>query len=134
MHNYILQDWITIRGTSSSTVITQGESGYLDLAPYQDVTFWIDCRESSGGTVTMNFQTSPTKEDFLFQAANLSTTPSSPITMSTTTSSSNPYRVVLASNPNVPLARYVRWQLTGPSSTPWDVTFRVLVQANALGL
>jgi len=134
MHNYVLQEWITIRGTSSSTTITQGESGYLDLAPYQDVIFWILCMEASpsASTVYMNFQTSPTKEDYLFQP--LSTSPTSPIAMNTSTSSSNPYKVLLVNTPNIPLARYVRWQLSGPSATPWDVTFRVLVQANALGL
>jgi hypothetical protein len=38
--------------------------------------------------------------------------------------------VMLASA--VPLARYVRWQLTGTAT--WDTTFRVFVSANAPGL
>jgi hypothetical protein len=133
MHSYLLQDWITIRGTSTSTVITQGEVGWLDLAPYQDVNFWIDCRETVGGSVYLNFQTSPTKEDFLFQAGAMFG--ATAILMGTTTAASNPWRVLLTQAANkVPLARYVRWQLTGPATTPWDVSFRVLVTANALGL
>ena len=46
MHSYILQDWITIRGAAGVTTVTQSESGWLDLSPYQDLTFWIDTRES----------------------------------------------------------------------------------------
>jgi hypothetical protein len=126
MHNYILQDWITIRGASSTTV-TQSESTYLDLAPYQDILFYLDCRELTGSTPTIAFQTSPTKEDFLFQACVAA--------FNLTTSPSNPYRVILnaSSTPSVPLARFVRWQIAGPAST-WDATFRVLVACNALGL
>jgi hypothetical protein len=124
MRSYVLQDWITIRGVASG-VVTQGESGWLDLAPYQDVSFWLDCREVFGSTPQIAFQTSPNKEDGLFQAMvgpiNLTLTPS------------NPYRVLLTQNPTVPLARWVRWQLTGPAGA-WDATFRVLAACNALGL
>ncbi len=124
MHSYVLQDWITIRGTSGAT-IAQGESGWLDLAPYQDVNFWLDVREFSGATPSITFQTAPIKEEALF--VNMFAT-STPLTLSP----SNPYRVLLF-NATVPVARYVRWLLTGPASA-WDTTFRVLVAANALGL
>ena len=127
MHNYVLQEWITIRGISLTPgqVITQGESGWLDLAPYQDVSFWLDCREFTGTTPSIAFQTSPNKEDFLFQTMT---------SVTLTTSPSNPYRNLLGQNPNIPLGRFVRWQLTGPSGAAWDCTFRVLVSCNALGL
>jgi hypothetical protein len=64
MHAFMLQDWITIRG--SVTTITQGEDGWLDLTAYQDLVFWVDCREVTGTTPAISFQTSPTKDESLF--------------------------------------------------------------------
>ena len=127
MHSFILQDWLTIRGVAATPgqIITQGESGWLDLAPYQDVSFYLDVREFSGATPTIVFQTAPIKEDGLFQnmlgAINLTLTPA------------NPYRVPITTA-SCPVARYVRWQLQGPSGGAWDTTFRVLLAADALGL
>jgi hypothetical protein len=130
MHSYVLQDWITIRGQSASQVIAQGESAWLDLAPYQDLSLWLDVREVSqtSPAVLMQFQTAPFKEEGLFQAM-LATA------ISITLAPSNPYRVPITTTA-CPVARYVRWQLTGPTSgtLPWDVTFRVLCAADALGL
>ena len=121
MQPYILQDWTTIR--SAQATVTQGEGGWLDLAPHQDVQFYVDVREQSGASAPNIFlQTSPNKEDVLFQ------------TMVTVASNSvaNPYVVKLSATPTVPLARYVRWQLSMISGGTWDVTFRVLVGANTL--
>ena len=124
MHSYILQDWTTIRAASG--LVTQGESGWLDLAPYQDVMFWVDVREYSGTTAPhILFQTAPIKEDGLFTSV---AGGMADVTLSSVT---NPTRVLITSS--VPIARYVRWQLSGPGSA-WDATFRVLVAANALGL
>lgn len=129
MHSYILQDWITIRGAAGVTTVTQSESGWLDLSPYQDVTFWIDAREFTGTTTpTLSFQTSPTKDEVLFQ------TMGSPVPLVlTTTTIAAPTNVFLASAA-VPVARYVRWLLSGPAAGGWDATFRVMVGANAHGL
>ena len=55
------------RGASSVSTITQEEDGWLDLGPYQDVTFWIDTK-SSTNTPTITFQTAPGKDDVLFVA------------------------------------------------------------------
>ena len=127
MQNYVMQDWITIRG-SSNTPVTQGEIGWLDMSAYQDINFWVDVREFSGSTTpTLYFQTSPNKEDLLFAAP-----AGAMASLTLTLTPSNPYRVLLATA-SVPIARYVRWQLIGPNSA-WDATFRVLVTANALGL
>ena len=125
MRSFVLQDWITIRG-AASTNVTQGESDWLDLAPYQDISIYLDVREvtPSVGSPTMHFETSPNKEDVLFQDM------VSPFTIST--SPSNPYRVAITTA-QCPVARYVRWRIVAPASL-WDATFRVLVSADALGL
>jgi hypothetical protein len=122
MHAFILQDWTTIRGGSSVTTITQGESGWLDLTPYQDLYFWLDVREASG-TPSIAFQTSPTKDDSLFTA----------IVAATTMTSSGSPAIVKAplSSATIPVARFVRWQINGTPT--WDATFRVIVSANSPG-
>ena len=121
MQPYILQDWITVRG--SVTTFTQGEAGWLDLAPHQDVVFYLDVREVTGTTPTITYQTSPNKEDVLFQNM---VTPFNLVAGNPTVTS-----IRLNASPAVPLARYVRWQITGPAGT-WDATFRVLAVANTL--
>jgi hypothetical protein len=123
MHAFILQEWITIRG--SVTTVTQGEDGWLDLTAYQDLVFWVDCREVTGTTPAIAFQTAPTKDDSLFTnviaSANLVAASTPAVT-----------KALLASA-TVPVARYLRWQITGPAGT-WDATFRVLIAANSPGM
>jgi hypothetical protein len=122
MHAFILQDWTTIRG--GVTTVTQGESEWLDLTAYQDVVFWVDCREASGSP-SIQFQTSPTKDDSLFMnmmsSATSLTAATAPVIVKATLSA--------ATNP---LARFVRWSITG--TVTWDATFRVLVAANSPGM
>jgi hypothetical protein len=125
MHTFILQDWTTIRGATSTSII-QGESGWLDLTAYQDCVFWIDTREITGTTVTMTLQTSPSKDEILFSTM----VTAFQLALSTTSATVKP--ALLASAPT-PLARFVRWQLTGPAVT-WDATFRILVAANSPGM
>jgi hypothetical protein len=124
MHSFILQDWTTIRGTTGATIY-QGEAGYLDLAPYQDVSFYLDIREFTGSTPQIGFETAPFKEDVLFKDM------IAPFNV--LLSPANPYRIPITTS-STPVARYVRWKLIGPAVTPWDVTFRVLVAADGLGL
>jgi hypothetical protein len=129
MHGYTLQDWTTIRGAAGALTMTQEENGWLDLTPYQDVVFWVDVK-SALVTATMTLQTSPSKDDALFLplASGVVLPPggnAAPTVVSAL--------MVTALSPNVPLARWVRWQLVG-SSGPWDVTFRILASANSPGM
>ena len=134
MYGYVLQDWITIRGalTGAATSIVQGETGWLGLAAYQDIVFWLDVREFTLGgatNLTMTYETAPSKDDILFQAmataVNLTTSPNPTVT-----------KIILAQNPTVPLGRWVRWKLSTSNATTstWDATFRILCCANAVGL
>ena len=120
MHTFILQELGTIRGNSSVTV-TQNESGWLDLTPYQDLVFWVDTRELTGA-VTMRLQTSPTKDEAMF----IDMLASFALTVAVTT------KIALITT-TVPVARYVRWVLVGPAST-WDATFRVYIAGNSPGM
>lgn len=130
MHSFILQDWLSVEGPAATT-FTQDESFWLDLSPFQDVVFYVDVRESSGAgglTPTIAFETSVAKEDALFQSLT-----AAPATM---TPSNTPQIVpALLLSAAVPLARYVRWKITGPGgASGWDATFRVLVVANSPGM
>lgn len=123
MHAFMLQDWTTIRG--SVVTVTQGEDSWLDLTSYQDLVFWIDCREATGATPAITFQTAPTKDEALFTAI---------VSSNNLVGAATPIvsKALLASA-TVPIARYLRWQIIGPSGT-WDATFRVLVAANSPGM
>jgi hypothetical protein len=125
MHTFVLQDFMTIRGTNNT--VTQSESEWLDLTQYEDVFFWIDCKELTGTTVTLNIQTSPTKDDTLFTSV---------YSQLLTTAIQNPGSTggkCLMSSATVPIARYVRWQLTS-TATPFDATLRIFLSANAPGM
>ncbi len=134
MYGYVLQDWITIRGTIPSTGspdIIQGESGWMGFSSFQDIVFWLDIREASfpagaPNNLTFNFETAPSKDNNLF------TVMASQTLTSLTPGLQALQKVILAANPTVPLATWVRWRLTpgGASTNTWDATFRILASAN----
>lgn len=127
MYGICLQDFVTIRGATSVTSITQSEAQWLDLQAFQDLVFWLDVKElTSGGatTFTVAYQTAPTKDDSLF--VNMA---------SVTIAAGVAVTSVLKDTATNPLARYVRWQLavTGSPTSAWDATFRIWVAGNAPG-
>lgn len=119
MQGLMLQPWTTVQ--SSFPTLTQSVEDWLDLCDYADATFWIDVTQiSSGSTVQLTLQTSPTLDESYFFAA------APPITLATSTAPQ--VLKTVRSAATVPLAKYVRWQLTLLSGTsPWSVTFRVRV-------
>jgi hypothetical protein len=106
MDTFVLQDWSTIKGGANVTV-TQSEAGWLDLAPYEDVCFWMLVTEAAGSP-SLLYQTSPTKDETFFAAQTAGMTG----TAITLTPSLTPVVTpVLAWSATFPLARYVRWQI-----------------------
>jgi hypothetical protein len=125
MHSFILEDWLTISGAGGDSVY-QEESHWLDLEPFQDVIFYLECREAKTAGATIVFQTAPTKQDSLFQSLVTQT-------INLTASSTPQVIPALLLSASIPLARFVRWQAVGPAGA-WDATFRVLVAANSPGM
>ena len=131
MFGYTLQDWTTIRSQNASTTIIQNESDWMGFSSFQDMVFWIDTREATipmGGTISLALRTSPSKDDTLFQTM---------VTASFTQAGYTPGlvsplpKVILASGPSVPLATWVRWELSmSGGAGQWDLTFRILASAN----
>lgn len=129
MRAFVLQDWITIRGASGVTFVAQNEVNYAQLDAYQDAVFWLQVSEitTGSGTITMNYETAPIKDESLFAAMGTAALTTTAITPPTIT------KVLLSQNPTVPLSRWVRWRLTqSGASSGWDVTFRLLLVANQL--
>lgn len=129
MHSFISQDLVTIRGSSSTTTITQSEHAWLELPEYPNAVAWLDVREitTGGGTVQIAYQTAPTADESLFvplygpSTLTLPFTPSLGITVSP----------LLKDLLYAPLARWFRWQLTASGTTSsWDITFRLFVAAH----
>lgn len=126
MHTFILEDWLTVRGPGSDT-ITQDEGRWLDLEAFQDAVLYLECRNSTsgGGAPTITFQTSPAKDESLFQSC---------ATASLTASSTPQVVPVLLASAATPLARFLRWQIAGAVGGTWDATFRLIVAANSPGM
>src|SRR6266478_5555164 len=122
MHTFILQDYTTIRGTSSTTVI-QNESGWLDLSAYEDLVVWTDVRETTGGTITLDLMTSPTKDESLF------TNMIASITLASGAATIRQDKILMSAA-SVPVARFMRWRLVPPAAA-WDLTFRIYIAANS---
>jgi hypothetical protein len=137
MHSFVLQDFITIRGSSITATISQSEAGWRDLVAFEDLVTWIDVREVTLGGATdvqFNLQTSPLKDEFLFV-----TMEASPLTVTAALTVPSVRKCLLAqatggSSTPIPVGRFLRWQLVASTTTgPWDVTFRIVCCANAVG-
>lgn len=136
MYGFLLQDWTTIRGTGGATgapglVVTQSESNWVSLQPYQDIIFFLEVREVTvpTGAITLAYETSPLKDESLFVAmATVAALAVTPVAIT-------PTKVILATTAGVPLARWVRWKLTSTTTSgAWDATFRIAAAANAVGV
>lgn len=122
MHGIMLQDWITLRGSTTDSV-TQGEDAYLDMTPYQDVVTWLDVREVTGAQF-MQYGTSPTKDDFSFALMLAEFAPAA-------AAAPRVDKLLLASAAT-PVARWMRWKVR-PTVATWSITFRIWVAANSPG-
>ncbi len=122
MEHLLLQDWTTIRGATSATVVTQSEASWLDASRFHNAVFWLDVKEllTAASTPLIAYQTSPTKEEAFFV-----TMGSGPVPI--TVGVAAPFIVMRGATPT-PLMRWVRWTLQNAGATGvWDITFRLLV-------
>jgi len=117
----LLQGWVTIRGSTTGTVVTQQESCYADLTGFKDVVAFTEVSDISGG-VALNFHTAPTKDDGFLAAGE---TRISPATGLNTT-------ILRYETAGRPPTRYLRWRL-GNAGSPWSITFRIWLACNMSG-
>ena len=129
MDTFLLTDWITVSGDGGGPgapnvkSIAQSSDQWLELPEHEDVSFVLEVK-SVTGTVTMNFETSPTKQESGFAAM------LTPFAMSTGRRAD----AALFSNALVPLAHFLRWRVSNPGAAGiWDATFRIWVSASSPG-
>lgn len=115
-----LQDYLTVREDQTATAVTQSESDWLDLGGYQDLVAFLEVKEVSGGTVQINYQTAPTKDDLLF--VNMAGAVTLVAGLSVTK--------MLKASALTPLGRFARWKLTATPTGVWSAYFRVWLAAN----
>jgi len=131
MYSYLLQDWTSPKVAAADGSLIQSEADWLSFQPYQDIIFYVECKGvDTGGTdhIALTFETSPSKDESMFQK--MTEVHLDPGTVGTVQIA----KVILSQNPDVPLARFVRWRLkTDSASTDWSATFRVYCAANAVG-
>jgi len=125
MINVPLQDYITIRVDSTVASVIQNETGWLDLAGFQDLVAFLEVKEFSGATtINISYETSPSKDEDLF--TNMATA----VTLVTGVTATK----MLKASATVPLARWVRWKLAATTiSGSWDAYFRVWLACNRAG-
>ncbi|MGD0530528.1 MAG: hypothetical protein ABSE49_35670 [Polyangiaceae bacterium] len=121
MDSILLQNWVTISADQSLTSIGQGADQWFDLGDYEDIQLILEVTEVTG-TVTMNYETSPSFEEASFMAC------VTPFTIATGVQ----YNSVLAAYAPVPVAQYLRWRLSSPGGSGWDVMFRIWLSAYSL--
>jgi hypothetical protein len=136
VYGYLLQDWITIKGSqaAANVTVTQSETDWMSFQAYQDIVFWLETKSlvlATGVTsITLEYQTAPAKDESLFVPMTTAITLAAGSTPTIT-------KVLLAQNPSVPLARWVRWKLTANgtlSSGEWGTCMRIYCAANAVGV
>jgi hypothetical protein len=128
----LVQDWVTLALassviSSSSPNITQGADRWLKVPTAADAVFFLDVKQPgtsspTTATVNINYQTAPRRED-----ASFVTMLSIPLLSGTTTVVSS----VLAAYAQVPVSKYVRWQLAFSANA--YVTFRLWMATYSFG-
>ena len=139
MHSFLLQDIVTIKGTSANTSIAQVEHEYLDLEAYQDFTGWVEvfALDAGGaGLPTLWLETAPLKDNALFVPQGGSQT-RVPLSVGVLTGR-NVMNAPMFDNLGrlqIPTARWLRWRLDiFVASSNWSVTFRIHVAAHSVCL
>lgn len=140
MHHFVLQDFVTIRSAFNIVNVTQSEHGWIDLGGYQDLFAWIDVREVSfatGGTqINVFLQTAPIRDEYLFI-----TMEQAPLAVTAALTAPSVRKMIANQSNNgtgtpYPVSRFLRWQLNAPGTLTagtWDITFRIICAANAMG-
>lgn len=133
MHSFLLQDWVTIQGDDNGggvISVAQNSAEYLDLDGYQDVVVWWQVSSASGGTITLDFQTAPEKDETQASGSGFRSLTSINYTHGSAVVqalAANIGSSVNAGKASTPLARWVRWNLTCTATAIWSITFRIFV-------
>jgi hypothetical protein len=118
-HSILLQDWTTVRGSTTSTVVSQPVNGYADMTAFRNWVAYVDVSDASGSP-SMALETSPTADNTFF--ISFDGTLFSPSVGVTT-------KISRYAGSYLPVARFLRWRISSSSSAPWSASFRIIVSA-----
>ena len=108
---YFMDNYLTLRGSSSDESFIQPIPDWFDADRYRDAIFMIQASDF-GGTPTIYLDTGPSEVDEQFE-----------VLATYQPTGSNPgFFISRYADASTPMARYVRWRVTGAGS-PWYVTF-----------
>jgi hypothetical protein len=113
----LLQDWLTVQCSVDS--VTQSASSWLDVKEFEDLVFFLDVKQQSGPPTVISYQTAPARENAAFVTL-----------LSTSLVAGTTATALLATYASVPVARFLRWQLSADGA--FNTTFRVWVAAHSL--
>ncbi len=123
----LMMDWTTVRSASSILTITADEPHWLDLTAFQDIVAFLDVKNidlgTGGTTLSITYQTAPTKDNSLFVNVATGVTLATGLTITK----------MLKDSTTNPLSRWLRWQIAVSAGTPtlaWGTTLRVWIAAN----
>lgn len=119
---FLLQDWLSLSGPASGEIV-QSEPGWLDLAGFTHVAFYLTVKAVSAANLSLEYQSAPSKSADLFAA----------MASWTLTTTARRVTIVRCSTATEPLARWVRWRLNDTGGSAWSVTFRIYAAAVATG-
>jgi hypothetical protein len=123
MRGFVLQDWITVQGDTTTNNIVQSPSDWADVEPYQDAVLFLETRSGSAGFL---LETAPSADESLFKPvlAQITMVPSATPSVS---------KILLANATSTfpPISRWMRWHVTSLVTSTWTVTFRVSLAVNA---
>ncbi|MBI4701729.1 MAG: hypothetical protein HY744_11325 [Deltaproteobacteria bacterium] len=119
---FLLQDWLSLSGPASGEIV-QSEPGWLDLAGFTHVAFYLTVKAVSVANLSLEYQSAPSKAADLFAA----------MASWTLTTTARRVTIVRCSTATEPLARWVRWRLNDTGGSAWSVTFRIYAAAVATG-
>jgi hypothetical protein len=124
MHCFEIQGLACQKMSQGTQTRNQSEHVWLDLSEYRDVMIWVDVHEIvlAATTFLMNFQTSATEDEALFQTI---------ATLNLASVGPGAYVLpVHIDTAAIPLARWLRWQLmTQGVTSRSDVTFQAWAAA-----
>jgi hypothetical protein len=136
-HSACLQDWITITGNTSTTVI-QAEADWLQIPSFQDIIFYTEVSSvTNANTTTLSVQTSPTKDDVFFNAgvggAGNAYVASYSLSSATSAGVQSLQVVRWATTTTQAPSKFLRWKLAFPVAGPTTITFRIWLSLNQAG-
>lgn len=126
MHCAVLQDWITVRDSSASGIVSQSSTDWLQTGEFENAQFFIDVRYCSAPRLYLIFETAPAPFEKFWKPLQYEGALDLVPLVGTTTIVQTAFAHATY---GPPLASYLRWTLNGTAGA-WEVCFRITMSAS----